>query len=229
MRTSLLAALLSLAAPAGAADRNYSVVSFDHVRVDGPYHVTLATGVAPFAKASGSQLALDGVAIEVQGRTLIVHSNRSTWGGYPGASSGPVEISLGTHELSAAWVNGSGSLAIDAVKGLSFDLAIQGSGAASIDRVNVDQFHLGMSGAASARLAGRAPRLTAIVRGSSAFDGSALAVKDATIGAEGPAIVKLEASNTAKVDAMGTAMVSLTGAPACTVKAEGSAIVEGCK
>ena len=71
----------------------------------------LTTGVAPFASASGSAAALDRVAIDVQGRTLVVHSNRSSWGGYPGEATGPVEISIGTHELSAAWLNGSGSLA----------------------------------------------------------------------------------------------------------------------
>lgn len=228
MRILILAAVV-IASPAAAAERNYSVTSFDRIRVEGGYRVRLATGVAPFATASGSPAALDGVAITVEGRTVVVRVSRSSWGGYPGGSRGPVEIMLGTHDLSAAWVNGSGSLAIDRVKGLAFDLAVQGAGAASIDRVDVDQFHLGLSGAASARMAGQAARLTAVVRGPSSFDGASLAVKDATIGAEGPAIVKLQVSNTAKVDAMGIASVTLTGDPACTVKTQGSAIVEGCK
>ncbi|MCA1653817.1 MAG: GIN domain-containing protein [Sphingomicrobium sp.] len=234
MRITLLAGFagsfaLSLASPAAADSRNFSVVSFDRVRIDGPYRVTLATGVAPFASATGSPQALDGVAIDVQGRTLIVHANPSSWGGYPGAGRGPVEISIGTHELNAAWVNGSGSLAIDGVKGLSFDLSVQGAGSASIGQVDVDQFRLGLAGAASAKLVGRAPRLTAIVRGTSALDGSDLAVKDATVGADGPAIVKLAVSNSIKVDAMGTATVSLAGSPACTIKTTGSASVEGCR
>lgn len=225
---TVLAALLFVS-PATAAERNYSVTSFDRIRVEGGYRVRLATGVAPFATASGSPAALDGVAIDVQGRTLVVRVNRSGWGGYPGGARGPVEIMLGTPDLAAAWVNGSGSLAIDRVRGLAFDLAIQGSGAATIDRVEVDQFKLALSGAASARLAGKAARMTAVVRGSSSFDGASLAVKDATIGAEGPAIVKLQVSNAAKVDALGTASVTLTGDPACTVKTQGSAVVEGCK
>ena len=99
----------------GAADRNFGVNGFDRVRVDGPYKVRLNTGVAPFATASGSAAALDSVAIDVQGRTLIVRTNRSTWGGYPGEATGPVAITIGTHELEAAWINGSGSLVIDKV------------------------------------------------------------------------------------------------------------------
>ena len=228
MRILLLTALL-VSSPAAAAERNYSVTSFDRVRVEGGYRVRLATGVAPFATASGSPAGLDGLAIDVQGRTLIVRASRAGWGGYPGEARGPVEITLGTHDLTAAWVNGSGSLAIDQVKGLAFDLAVQGAGSASIDRVEIDQFHLGLSGAASAKLTGGAAKLTAIVRGSSSFDGAELAVKDATIGAEGPAIVKLQVSNSAKVDALGIASVTLTGDPACTVKTEGSAVVDGCK
>lgn len=222
-------ATTSLAAPAAAATRNYSVTSFDRIRVDGAYKVTLTTGVAPYANASGSQQALDAVAIGVEGRTLVIRVNRSAWGGYTAQWAGPVEIGLGTHDLSAAWVNGSGSLAIDAVRGLTFDLAVQGSGAASIDRVAVDQFKLGLAGAASARLAGRAPRLTALLRGSSSLDATGLAVKDATIGAEGPSIVSLSASNSAKIDASGAATVAVTGSPACTVRTLGSASVSGCR
>lgn len=231
MRTLVLAslALFAVASPALAAERNYSVVSFDHVRVDGGYHVTLKTGVAPFATASGSPDALDGLSVEVLGRTLIVRSNPSNWGSTPGGARGPVEVTIGTHDLSAAWVNGSGTLGIDAVKGLAFDLSVQGSGAATIDAVDVDQFKLGIAGAASARLSGRALRMTAVVRGTSSFDGSGLTVRDATIGADGPSIVKLIATDTAKVDAMGLASVTLAGAPACVVHGQGSASVEGCR
>ena len=45
-------------------------------------------------------------------------SNVVSWGGYPGANAGPVEVSVGTHDLSDAWLNGAGALAIDRVKGL---------------------------------------------------------------------------------------------------------------
>jgi len=231
MNKPVLAALcaLSLAAPADAATRNFAITSFDRVRVDGPYRVKLATGIAPFARASGSAQALDAISLEVQGRTLVVHVNHSAWGGFSGQSVGPASIELGTHELTAAWLNGSGSIAIDRVSGLSFDLSVQGSGLASIDRATVDQLRVGVVGAASARIAGTALRLNATVRGSSSLDASSLAVKDITVQAEGPAIVKAAVSDTAKVQAFGVAAVTLTGSPACTVKTQGSATVEGCR
>lgn len=227
--TLALIAACAAAAPAGAATRNFGVSGFDRIRVDGPFKVSLKVGVAPFAVATGSTTAVDAVAIEVNGRTLVVRSNRSSWGGYPGEAKGPVEISIGTHELTAAWLNGAGSLAIDKAKGLSFDLSVQGAGTASIGAVAVDQLKISLSGTASASIAGSAPRLTAIVRGISTLDAPGLTTKDATIGAQGPATVRLTVTETAKVDAQGAAAVALTGNPACIVKAVGSATVSGCR
>jgi hypothetical protein len=235
---ALLPALLaaaSAASPVSAAERNFSVPSFERIRVDGPYKVSLKTGVAPFAVASGSAEAIDAVSIGVEGQTLIIRKNPSSFGGYPGKAPGPVEIEVGTHDLfgthdlSTAWLNGSGSLAIDRVRGLSFDLAVQGSGSASIGNTDVDQFKVGISGAGNATVAGKAPRLTAIVRGTSKLDAGALTAKDALIGVEGPSDVRVIATATAKIEARGASTVEIGGNPACTVKAEGSATVTGCQ
>jgi hypothetical protein len=225
----IIALLACVPAPADAATRNFGVSGFDRIRVDGPFKVRVATGVAPFAVATGSAGALDAVALDVQARTLVVHNARSSWGGYPGEAKGPVEISIGTHELEAAWVNGSGSLAIDKARGLLFDLSVQGSGVASIGSAAVDQLKISVLGSAGVNIAGTVPRLTATLRGMSTLDASSLAVKDATIVAQGPATVRANITGTAKVDIEGAAAVTLTGNPACTVKSEGSATVTGCR
>ena len=230
MKQLILAALLLASTPSFAADRNFGVSGFDRVRVDGDYKVNLTVGVAPFARASGSTRALDPVVVVVEGRTLIVRANTSaSWGGYPGESAGPVEINIGTHELTAAYVNGAGSLTINKVRGLKFEASAQGAGSIAIAGIDVDDFQIGLAGAASARLGGKALKLTAMIRGTSALDGEALTVKNAVIGAQGPAIVKLTATETAKVDAIGVASVTLTGSPACTVSTKGSASVSGCR
>jgi hypothetical protein len=230
MRTFLVfSALVAIAAPANAATRNFGITSFEKVRVDGPFKVTLTTGVAPFAKASGSQAALDRVAIEVRGDTLVVHGNLDSWGGYPGKDSGPVAISLGTHDLSSAWVNGSGVLSIDRVKGLKFGLSVQGSGAGEVGQADVDQLSVTVMGSANARLAGDAAKLTAVIRGISSLDASGLSAKDATLGADGSATIAADVSNSVTVDASGPATVRLSGGPACTLRVSGSASVSGCR
>jgi hypothetical protein len=225
----VLASLPAAADAAAPATRNYSVTSFDRIRIDGPYQVELKTGVAPFARATGSQLSLDGLTIVVEGRTLIVRAGSGGWGGYAGESRGPVTIAVGTPDLRNAWINGAGALAVDRVRGLSFDLAIQGAGIANISQVDVDQLKTGISGSGSVRLSGKVARLTATVRGTSTFDGDQLQVKDAVIGVEGPSTVRATVTNSAKVDALGLASVTLAGRPACTVTAKGSATVFGCK
>jgi hypothetical protein len=230
MRTLLAIPLtLTLAAPAGAATRNFGIDSFDKIRVEGPYTVTLTTGVAPFARAVGKPVALDAVNITVEGHTLIVRSDRASWGGYPGESNGPVEIAIGTHELGGAWVNGAGGLKIDRVKGLLFQLSVQGSGTASIGRAEVDQLNVGIAGTASATLAGQVAKMTSVVRGISALDAAGLEVRDATLGAEGAATIKAKVTNAAKIDASGPATITLTGRPSCTVAVKGSATISGCR
>jgi len=228
----LLPALLcaaAIAAPADAASRNFGVSGFDRIRVDGPFPVRLTTGVAPFASATGTTAALDRVSLDVQGRTLIVRTGRSAWGGYSAEHSGPVEIAIGTHELSGAWLNGAGALQINRVKGLSFDLSVQGSGAAEIAQVDVDQLRVSIAGTGTAALAGRAGMMTAVVRGISTLEAAQLATKDATIGADGPAMVRANVTNAAKVSGSGVATVALSGAPACTARLTGSATVSGCR
>lgn len=230
MRTFLTAALLlSIAAPAGAASRNFGITSFDKVRIEGPYKVVLMTGVAPFARASGDASALDRLAIEVRGDTLVVHGNMSSWGGYPGKDSGPVQISIGTHDLRSAWLSGAGTLAINRIQGLSFDLSSQGSGSMTVGRVDVDQLNVSVIGTASTVLAGRAAKMTAVIRGISSLDASALAVKDATLGAEGAATIKANVSNSLAADGNGPVSVTVTGRPSCTLRLTGSASVSGCK
>ena len=232
-RAPILALLALAGLPAVAAQpavtRTYTVTGFDRVRIDGPYQVSLKTNVAPFARATGAQAALEGVSIKVEGRTLVVKASSGGWGGYPGEGRGPVTIEVGTHDLRNGWINGAGALAIDRVKGLSFDLSIHGSGNASIADADVDQLYVGVSGTGSVRLSGKAAKLTTKVRGTSSFEGDGLRVKDAMIGAEGPSFVRANVSNSAKVNATGLASVTLTGSPACTVKAQGSANVVGCK
>jgi len=225
----LLVAVVAIASPANAASRNFTVTGFERIRVDGPFRVALKTGVAPFAKATGSPAALNGIAIDVQGNTLVVRRNPAAQSAYPGESAGPVEISVGTHDLNVAWVNGAGSLAIDKAKAQVFDLSVQGPGSISIGRLTADRLRAGLSGSGSATVAGTAAEVKAVVRGTSSFDGAALNAKDADVGAEGTAIVRLTATGTAKVDALGTALVELSGRPACTTRASGSAVVSGCR
>lgn len=222
-------AALAASGPAAAETRNFGVSGFDRVRVEGPYKVRLATGVAPFARANGSAAALQRLSVRVDGRTLIIQSNQSAWGGYPGKDNGAVEISVGTHELSTASLVGAGSLAINRIKGLDFALTLQGAGMAGIEQAEVDRLKVAVSGSGGVVLGGSARQLTAIVRGMSNLQASNLAVKNATIAVEGAGSVAAKVSDSVSVTGSGSGIVTLDGRPACTLKLVGAGSVTGCR
>jgi hypothetical protein len=210
-------ALLAAAAPAAAAERGLSVTDFDRIQVDGPYEVTLVTGRPSGARIVGPQGALDSVTVEVQGRTLKVHANRSAWGGYPGERAGPVRIEATTRELAAASVTGAGSLAIDKAGGLRLSLTLAGSGRLSVGRVAADNLVIALTGSGRIAAAGAAKQLDARVSGSGDLDSAGLAADDAQVYAETSGTVALTARRTARVQAAGIGQVTIGGTPACTV------------
>ena len=232
MRTCLPALVIALAcaAPAVGATRTFEVTGFEKIQVKGPFKVVLTTGVPPSAKASGAQGALDRVAIDMVGRTLVVHTNQSAWGSSSNSDdSGAIEVRIGTHELNSATLMGAGSLQISDVHGLSFDESVQGSGQIVIGRADVDQFTATLIGTASAVVSGRAGMLKLSTEGVSSFDGSGLVAKDATIRANGASTIKAGVTNSAKIDATGPATVSLSGGASCTTRLTGSASASGCR
>lgn len=221
--------MVAAASPLAAADRNYSVTDFTRIKVDGPFAVTLKANSAPFARASGSTRALDRVTLRVEGRTLIIRTDRSAWGGAPGEDHGRVTISVGTHELEQATLSGPGSLAIDRAGGLTFALTSFGSGAVSVASVTADRLSILAQGAGSTRVAGAVRQLVATLDGPGMIDASALSAKDATLSAMGPASIRATVSNSAMLFAGGTATIAIDGGAACEKKVSGSAVVTGCR
>ncbi len=226
-RTPTLAflAIAATAVPAGAAERRYSVTDFDRVQIDGPYQVTLVTGVSSGARAEGSADALDRLQVEVQGRTLRVRRNASAWGGYPGDRTGPVRVALTTRELRSASVVGSGGLEIDRVKGLRVDLAVSGSGRLAVAAVDADNLVVSLLGAGGIALAGRAKQLKATVQGSGELAAAGLRADDAQILSRTAGRMTVAAVRSAKVTATGPGDVEIIGNPSCTVDAKGSGTV----
>lgn len=215
-------AIAIAATPAFGAERRYSVTDFDRIQIEGPFEVTLDTGGAPSASASGGQDAIDRVIVEVEGRTLRVRPNRSAWGGYPGESAGPVRIALSTHDLRGAVLSGSGSLAIDHAEAMRFDLSLVGNGRIAVGDIEADKLVVSMLGAGRVTLAGKVKELDATVQGAAELDAPALIAMDARISADTAGTVTVGAIRTAKVTASGPGDITVTGSAACTVQALGA-------
>ncbi len=219
----LVVIAVALAAPpAAAAERRHSVTDFDRVQVDGPFQVTLATGRPNSAIVTGSNQAIERVSIEVQGRTLRIRPNRSAWGGYPGDGAGPVAIALGTHDLRAASVSGSGSIVIDKASAMRFDLAVSGSGRIAIDSVETDNLTIGLLGSGRIEVGGKTKELRATIQGNGDLKAGRLLAEDARINADTAGTIEVSVRRTANVTATGSGDTIVIGKPACTVKALGS-------
>ncbi|HYE28952.1 MAG TPA: head GIN domain-containing protein [Allosphingosinicella sp.] len=214
--------VLAAAVPAAGAERRFSVTDFDRVHVDGPYQVTLLTGLGSAARAEGPADALDRVSVDVQGGTLRVRRNRSAWGGYPGEPSRPVKIALTTRAVRAASVVGSGSLDIDRAKGLRVDLSVSGSGRLAVAAVDADNLVVGLLGGGRIALAGRTKQLKATVQGTGDLAAAKLGADNAQILADTAGTVSVGVARTVRLTALGAGDVEIIGEPSCTVDAQGA-------
>jgi hypothetical protein len=221
LKLLFVAALALLAAPANAAERSFTVTDFDKVQVDGAFDVTLVTGRAPRAVASGDADALNALDVEVQGRLLKIRRNLSAWGGYPGARTGAVTIALATHDLRNASVRGAGRLAIDRVEAMRFEVSLFGGGKIEIGDVSADRFDLGLVGSGKIKLAGRVKSFRGTVEGAADLEAGALIADDAQVNAGSAGTVTLSVRRAATVNATGAGDVEILGTPACKVTTRG--------
>ena len=218
----MLASLFVLTATsAHAAERRFTVSGFEKVQVEGSFQVVLTTGKGSGAVASGSAQALDRVSIQVEGRTLRIRPNRSSWGTPPKPGEGGVTVAISTHDLTAVTLAGSGSLTIDKAKAMRFDAALSGSGRIAIGSIDADKLNLQSLGAGSIAVSGKAKSLRAYVTGQGALDAPGLTADDAEITADTSGAISLGVRRAAKIVASGAGDVTISGTPACTLSGTG--------
>ena len=214
-------ALLLLSVPTNAAERTYSIGSFDRIRVEGPFEVRLTTGASPGARAQGTPRATDGLDIRVEGTTLIVRAAVNGWGeqAVAGNAGAPV-IHASTPAIRSATVIGGGQLTINgAIKGQRIDLSLTGSGSLGAGGLNADQLSATLFGSGSMKLGGRAAKVRLVTSGSGVIDAAPLSAGDLILRLEGPGEIRATARFTANVTTTGLGAATVYGTPACTVKA----------
>lgn len=217
--------LVLAAAPAAAAERSYSVTSFDRIRVEGPFQVSVTTGKAVSARATGSEQMLERVSVRVEGRTMLIRPNLSGWGGYPGQQAVPPHITVTTPELNTATVIGSGRLDIDRMRGARIALTVEGSGSVNAGQMDADNANLAVAGSGRIDAAGRARQAMAVARGVAEIRAPDLVVSDLTLSSESAGSVTMNAQRSAKVSALGLGPITISGAAACEIRQVGAAPV----
>lgn len=216
-----IVALSTDRASATPVDRNFSVTSFDRIRVEGPFLVSITTGRAVSARARGEAAAIDRVQLRVEGRTLLVRAG-SSWSGFSDAAPGPVSITLTTPALDTAILLGSGSLDIDRITGARAVLTVEGSGRLAVRAIEVDNLSLAIAGAGSVDAAGKARVGALIARGQGTVQARGLTVADLSVVADTASPVTVTATRSARVTASGLGPVKVVGSAACEVRQTGA-------
>ncbi len=221
IRLSLALLALSVPVAADARDRTVMLTSFDRVRVEGPFDVTLTTGKGAGGVLSGDDRASDGVNMRVEGRTLIVSAGANGWGGYPGDARGQVKVRVTTPMLRAAAVAGGGQLRIDRMRSQSVDLSVAGAGALAVAAIEADQLNATMNGTGVLTLGGTAGRARFTNSGTGAIDAGKLVARDLIVMSQGMGSGAFNARHTADISAMGLGSIAVSGSAKCTIRGPG--------
>ena len=220
---ALLAA--SLASPADAAERRYSVTSFDRIRIDGPFEVRIKTGSAPSAQAEGDATALDALTLAVEGQTLIVRRQQGDAGGRNAPPSRLLTITLGTPVLRGVNVNAGGRLSVDKMAAQRIDLSINGAGTLGVAAIDADQLNATITGAGTMTLVGKAGKARYLITGPGSYEAAKLIANDVFVTAAGTGDTHVAARYTADIVSSGLGAVIVAGSPACRVRATGGGAV----
>lgn len=222
MRLLLLLVLL-LPTTARAAERKLFVSSFERIRVEGPFQVTVATGRSPAGSVTGDPRRLDAVEVRLDGTTLVVRPVIGRFEDQPrGADAAPVTVALATPVLVSAAVIGGGAVAIaggpGGIKTTRLDLSVTGAGSIALTGADVDAANAQVIGEGRVTLAGRAARARLMLNGAGRIDADKLDASELVVRVDGPGETTARARYSATVTNTGLGRVAIAGTPKCVVK-----------
>lgn len=214
------ALLLTLPAAVPAAERKLFISSFERVRVEGPYQVTVAAGRSPGGTISGEAAQLDGVEVRQDGMTLVVRPSIARWEEQPHTlATKPVAIGLATPSLSGVSVIGASKVSATGMKGKRIDLSVAGTGAIDAAVASADEVNATTVGNGQITASGRTAKARLIVNGAGVIHADALDAGEVLVRVDGPGEATGRARFTANVANTGLGRVAITGSPKCTVLA----------
>lgn len=211
------------AGPAAAADRTYSVSSFERIRIDGPFRVDLTLGKSPAAVAQGDTRNTDRLDLRVEGDVLVVRAAPGAWeeqANSADATRSPAitVIRLSTPTLRGAVVVGGGQLTISGpLRGQRIDLSLTGTGSLTASAIATDQLIALVTGSGTLTLAGTAAKARLSGNGTTRIQAGNLVAGDLTVRTDGNGETVARARYTANINAAGVGAVTVYDAPTCVV------------
>lgn len=211
----------AMSATASAAERRPFVTSFDRVRIEGPFAVTIATGQSPGARVSGDAAALDTVEVRQDGATVVIRRQSGRWQESGQAvQTQPIAVTLGTPTLQSVSVLGTGVAAVTGMNGGRLDLSVAGTGSIAVADANGAQLKATTIGSGRIDVAGRADKVSLSVNGAGTIHADQLDATELTVRLDGPGEVTARARYTAAVTNTGLGRIAVMGTPKCQVRAD---------
>ncbi len=220
----LLLSFVAIVTPAKAAERNFSISSFEDIRILGSVNVFITTdrGVSASAEAENREI-LDRVLLRRNGGQLIVSVKPFSGDNSRFSAEEPVTVTLSTYVVKTITHSGSGTVSLDKLGGRDPRARLTGFGVLTINDVEGDTLNVAMNGGGQIVMAGEAKKGTIQLLGSSIFDGSQLTYETLELVQRGPASSHIFVEREANISNSGTGMIQIDGRPNCSVKSGGSA------
>ncbi len=223
----LAALLLFIPAAASADERRVALGSFERVRINGAFEVTITTGGAPGATVIADRGVIGEIDLYSEGTTLTIR--RTTSGRWSeqtqGVATAPVRILLTTPRLSAITVIGGSRVGVTRLVGTRVDLAATGNGAITAAAVQSDQLNVQLIGDGKIGVAGRTTAARLLANGAGTIDATALEANDLNAHLDGLGTIAARARYTAQVSSTGLGTITVAGRPKCRVTASAGAPV----
>ena len=219
MRRLILATLLlSAAAPAFAAERDFPNAGFDKVDLAAAAKVDVHTGSRFAVHASGDPKWLDLLNIRVVQGTLVIGWTRDhiNMNGH-----NPIHIQVSMPRIAGATLSGAGTITVDRADGPDFAATIRGAGTIDIPALHADRARFEMGGAGKITAAGSAGSVDAHVRGFGAIELAGLAARAGRFDMSGTGSIKARVDGPADVTMNGVGSVNVVGSPRCTIHKNG--------
>lgn len=221
----LIAALLTMLAfaPAQAAERSFLVGNYQDVIVEGDIQVTLTTGLAPSAKASGDQTRLNALKIERQDRTLRIRMQ----GLAPTKVKGePLKVVLTGRDIRKLVMNGNGKIAATAITLPDLRIEIRGSGEIEVASITTERLVTLLIGSGKLTLgAGAIENGDVVIDGAPVVTAQGVAMKKLKLTQSGPANIHFNVSDRVDITNSGAGTIAIDGKATCFVREAGSATI----
>jgi hypothetical protein len=221
----LIVALLAWFAvvPAYAAERSYLVGSFEEVIVEGDIQVTLETGKAPSAKATGDKGRLAVLKIDRQDKVVRIRMQGLTANRKSGE---PVKVALTGRNIRKLVLHGNGMISASVLDVPNVRIEIRGSGEIKVAQMKSERLVALLIGSGKLDLGeGQVTNGEVVIDGAPVITASGVEMDKLRLQQNGPASSQFRVKTTAEITNSGAGTITIDGKGTCLIRQAGSAVI----